>query len=138
MKIYKFNDLTHEQKHSHFLQIVLKNPLGCARPDYLNDEDEFKFTLDYEPSPRTAQLLSRVIAQYGTTNYLPPHVSASLALKNEKLEVIIDSFLESALFPAHSVNTASGARTPPAPDGQAEQFVARIVKGRTGSSGYNR
>src|SRR3989344_2884300 len=88
MKIYKFKDLTDEQKHSHLLQIVLRNSIWCARPDSLNDEDEFKFRLDYDPSPRTAQLLSKVIAQYKTTNYLPPHVSASLALRDEKLEVI--------------------------------------------------
>lgn len=88
MQIYKFKDLADEQKHSHFLQIVLRNSIWCARPDSLNDEDEFKFRLDYEPSPRTAQLLSKAIAHYRTTNSLPPHVSASLVLKNEKLEVI--------------------------------------------------
>jgi len=88
MKIYKFKDLTDEKKHSHFLQIVLKNSIWCARPDSLNDKDEFKFKLDYEPSPHTAQLLSEVVAQYRTTNYLPPHELVSLALKNKKLEVI--------------------------------------------------
>lgn len=88
MQLYKFKDLTDEQKHSHFLQIVLRNSIWCARPDSLNDEDEFKFRLDYDPSSRTAQLLSSVIAQYRTTNYLPPHVLSFLALKNERLEVI--------------------------------------------------
>ena len=88
MQIYKFKDLTDEQKHSHFLQIVSRNSIWCARPDSLNDIDEFGFRLDYEPSPRTGELLSEVIAQYRTTSYLPPHVSASLALKNGKLEAI--------------------------------------------------
>src|SRR6266851_1875059 len=88
MKIYKFKDLTDEKKHAHFLQIVLQNSIWCARPDSLNDEDEFKFKLDYRPSPHTARLLSEVVAQYRTSNYLPPHVSASLALKNQKLECI--------------------------------------------------
>lgn len=88
MKIYKFKDLTDEKKHSHFLQIVLQNSIWCARPDSLNDEDEFKFKLDYEPSPHTAHLLSEVVAQYRRTNFFPPHVSASLALRNEKLEGI--------------------------------------------------
>lgn len=94
MKIYKFKDLTDEKKHSHFLQIVLKNSIWCARPDSLNDEEEFKFKIDYELSPRTVQLLSKVIAknrvttQNRATNYHPPHVSASLTLKNRRLEVI--------------------------------------------------
>lgn len=65
----------------------------------MNDKaDEFKFKLDYEPSPRTAELLSKAIAQYRITNFLPPHVSASLALKNERLEVraapIIDDIVK--------------------------------------------
>jgi hypothetical protein len=65
MRIYKFKDLTDEQKHSHFLQIVLNNPIWCASPDSLNDRDEeFRFTLDYAPSRRTHDLLSQVVAQY--------------------------------------------------------------------------
>lgn len=86
MKIYKFKDLNDEQKHSHFLQIVMENSIWCAKPDSLNDEDEFEFKLDYAPSASTAQLLSNIIVKYGTTNNLPPHVSASLALNNERLE----------------------------------------------------
>jgi hypothetical protein len=105
MQIYKFKDLTDELTHPHFLQIVLNNAIWCARPDSLNDEDEFKFRLDYEPSPRTAQLLSEVIAQYRTTNYLPPHVSASLVLKNEKLEVIAAPFIEEVV---HKCRTSIG------------------------------
>lgn len=46
MRIYKFKDLTEEDKHSHFLQIVLQKSIWCAGPDSLNDEDEFKFKLD--------------------------------------------------------------------------------------------
>lgn len=88
MKIYKFKDLTDEKKHPHFLQIVLKNSIWCANPDSLNDEDEFKFKLDYEPSPHTAQLLSKVVDQYRTTNHVPPDVSAISALKNKRLEII--------------------------------------------------
>jgi hypothetical protein len=88
MKIYKFKDLTDEKKQSHFLQIILQNTIWCSRPDSLNDEDEFKFKLDYQPSPNTAQLLADVVAQYRTTSYAPPHVSATLALKNKKLESI--------------------------------------------------
>lgn len=94
MQIYKFKDLTDEQKHSHFLQIVSGNAIWCARPDSLNDIDEFKFKLDYEPSPRTGELLSEVIAKYRTINYLPPHVSASLVLENGRLEVIAKPIIE--------------------------------------------
>lgn len=88
MKIYKFKDLSDKGKHSHFLQMVLQNTIWCASPDTLNDEDEFKFELDYEPSPNTAYLLSQVIAQYRTSKHRPPHVSAARVLENETLEGI--------------------------------------------------
>lgn len=88
MKIYKFKDLTNERKHSQFLQIVLQNSIWCARPDSLNDVDEFRFKLDYELSPHTHQLLSAVVAKYRTTNHLRPDMSASLALQHGKLETI--------------------------------------------------
>ncbi|MGH7479807.1 MAG: DUF2971 domain-containing protein [Candidatus Methylomirabilales bacterium] len=88
MKIYKFKDLTDESKHSHFLQILLDNAIWCAKPDSLNDPDEFKFRLDYQQSPHTAGLLAEVMTRFKTTNYLPPNVSASIALQNRTLEGI--------------------------------------------------
>jgi len=88
MKIYKFKDLTDESKHSHFLQIVLDNAIWCAKPDSLNDPDEFKFRLDYQQSPHTAGLLAEVMTRFKTTNYLPPNVSASIVLQNRTLEGI--------------------------------------------------
>jgi Protein of unknown function (DUF2971) len=88
MKIYKFKDLTDVEKHTHFYQIVLQNIVWCARPDSLNDEDEFRFRLDYGPSLRTAGLLSEVVAKFRTTNHFPPQLSASFAVQNGRLETI--------------------------------------------------
>lgn len=85
VKLYKFKDLTDEQKHSHFLQIVLNNSIWCARPNSLNDEDEFKFELDYVPSPNTESLLVQAVTKYRTTNYMPPNLSVALALQNNSL-----------------------------------------------------
>jgi len=88
MKLYKFKDLNDPKKHSHFYQIVLQNTIWCAKPDSLNDDEEFKFKLDYTPSAATANLLSEVVAKYRTTNYSQPHSSASFVLKHKKLEEI--------------------------------------------------
>jgi hypothetical protein len=88
MKIYKFRDFTDETKHFHFYEIVLRNSVWCAKPDSLNDEDEFRFRLDYEPSSRTADLLTQVVTKYRTTNYLAPHRSASFVLIHKRLEEI--------------------------------------------------
>ncbi len=97
MRIYKFKDLTDEKEHPHFYQIVLKNTIWCAKPDSLNDEDEFKFKLDYNPSVYTANLLSQVITKYRTTNYLPPNLSTSLVLKHKRLEEITAPIIDSII-----------------------------------------
>lgn len=97
MKIYKFKDLSDEGKHSHFYQIVLKNTIWCAKPDSLNDKDEFKFKLDYKPSSFTSDLLAKVITKYRTTNFLPPHLSASLVLKHNKLEEIASPIIDDVI-----------------------------------------
>jgi hypothetical protein len=94
MRIYKFKDLSDERTRSHFLQIVLNNSIWCARPDSLNDKDEFRFTLDYQPSLRTYQLLSQFVAQYRTTSFLPPDVSTSRALENDWLRVIVPPIID--------------------------------------------
>lgn len=97
MKIYKFKELNDEEKHSHFYQIVLHNSIWCAKPDSLNDEDEFKFKLDYEPSSNTSDLLSQVVTKYRTTNYLPPQISTSLVLKHNKLEAIAAPIIDDVI-----------------------------------------
>ena len=95
MKIYKFKDLTDAKTHCHFLQIVLENKIWCASPDTLNDEDEFKFKLDYTPSIDTASLLAQVLAKNPTENrILSPQESADLVLENEKLENIATPIIE--------------------------------------------
>lgn len=88
MIIYKFKDLRDEEKHSHFYQIVLRNAIWCAKPDSLNDEEEFKFKLDYNPSSATVNLLSQVVTKYKKTNKLPPDLSASIIIQQNKLEEI--------------------------------------------------
>ncbi len=93
MKIYKFKDLTDERKHSHFLQIVLQKAIWCANPDSLNDENEFKFKLDYEPSSSTADLLSRVVAKFRTTNSPPHDLAVSMVLENKTLKEIAEPII---------------------------------------------
>lgn len=88
MKIYKFKDLSDKDKHSHFYQIVLKNTIWCAKPADLNDEEEFRFKIDYKPSSSTTGLLSRVITKYKATNYLPSQLSAFSVISHNKLEEI--------------------------------------------------
>jgi hypothetical protein len=77
MKIYKFKDLTDPNKHSHFIQIILGNSIWSARPDSLNDEDEFIFGVDCTPSSQTEYLLTKLIERNRVRRYLDPHISQS-------------------------------------------------------------
>lgn len=97
MHIYKFKDLTDESKHSHFLQIVMKNLIWCASPDSLNDPDEFRFKLEYSPSSRTRELLTQAVARYRTTSFLPPELSATHAVDNDRLRVIAPPIIEATI-----------------------------------------
>jgi hypothetical protein len=97
MKIYKFKNLTDENEHLHFYQIILQNAVWCAKPESLNDEDEFKLKLNYDPSPRTAELLTEVVKKYRTTNFLPPSLSVSLVLQNKGLEAIVAPIIKDVI-----------------------------------------
>ena len=100
MKIYKYKDLTDEKNLPHFYQIVLQRAIWCARPESLNDEEEFRFKLDYEPSSRTRDLLTNAVSIYRTTNLFPAGLSVSFVLQNKRLknlaEPIINNIINNA------------------------------------------
>jgi hypothetical protein len=114
MRIYKFKDLNDESKHSHFLQIALNKSIWCAAPDSLDDEDEFKFALDYTPSPRTSDLLAEVVARYGTVPSLPPQFSAAMVLEHERLKLIASPIINNAIAQCRAetgITSFSAAKT---------------------------
>lgn len=94
MKIYKFKDLTCAKKHYEFYQIVLDNCIWCAKPDSLNDPDEFKFKLDYRPSSHTKYFLSQVVEKYRTIKIIPPDISVSSVLGKNRLEIIVAPIID--------------------------------------------
>lgn len=98
MRLYKFKDLSDRKCHSHFLEIVLEGCVWCASPDSLNDDEEFSFRLDYQPTPRTLPLLIDVVGTFRTGSLLPPEMSASHVIANGRLELlsapIIDEMIE--------------------------------------------
>lgn len=89
MKIYKYKDLTNEQKHFEFYQIVLEKKFWCASPDSLNDADEFNFELDYNLSTDTPSLLSELMIKHKTKNSLSPELATSIYSDHERLKSIV-------------------------------------------------
>lgn len=74
--------------------MVLGNVIWCAKPDSLNDENEFKFKLKFDPSLNTADLLSQLIERYRTTDYSLPNLSASRVLRENTLEQFVAPIIE--------------------------------------------
>ncbi len=77
--------------------MVINGTIWCSSPDNLNDDEEFKFDLDYKPSPDTANLLAKVIEKYIPINSLPPQVSANTVLQNGNLESISKPIIDSLI-----------------------------------------
>jgi hypothetical protein len=92
--------------------MVLKKMIWCASPDSLNDKDEFKCSLNYEPLQRTHTRLSQAIAQYRTTDFLAPNISAALALENDRLTVIVPPIVDDIIEQCRtSIDIPSFSRT---------------------------
>lgn len=105
MRIYKFRDLRRQIDRQRFVQIVLEKSIWCARPDSLNDGEEFSFRLDYSPSKDTAGLLTEVLSRYGTGNHLPPALSAAMVLQKGGLSEIAAPIIEDIV---HQCRTTLG------------------------------
>jgi hypothetical protein len=64
MKLYKYRDLSKPSSALPRIQQVLQSrAFWCARPDTLNDPEEFAWTCDYTPSLHTARLLTELLVQ---------------------------------------------------------------------------
>lgn len=63
MKVYKYRDFAEpDQVRFERLQAILHHrAIWCARPDTLNDPEEFAWTCDFSESPDTADLLTDLL-----------------------------------------------------------------------------
>ena len=63
MKIYKYRevDSSDDESISRLTRIVRGGLIWCARPDALNDPEEFAWTCDFTPSPKTLDVLGSLL-----------------------------------------------------------------------------
>lgn len=83
MKFYKFRNFNKKEEISYFCQIVLQKTMWCAKPDSLNDPEEFKFELDYSESDNTIHLLADVLKRNNTR--FPEYSTARFAIDSNSL-----------------------------------------------------
>jgi hypothetical protein len=90
MKIYKYRDFSSpsEDDFGRLEDSVHRLLVWCARPDTLNDPQEFVWQCDYTPTPATPALLAGVLVKArGRTNTDAQGIAAA-AIQNGRLEVI--------------------------------------------------
>jgi hypothetical protein len=90
MKIYKYRDFSSpsEDDFGRLEDSVHRLLVWCARPDTLNDPQEFVWQCDYTPTAATPALLAGVLVKArGRTNTDAQGIAAA-AIQNGRLEVI--------------------------------------------------
>lgn len=65
MRIYKYRKVTpgNAEEMLRLKSLILSGRVWCARPDTLNDPDEFAWTCDYSETPDTAGLLASLLEE---------------------------------------------------------------------------
>ena len=98
MKIYKYKDVRNinEENESYFYQIILNNSIWCAKPNSLNDKDEFKIEIDCNKSPNTEKLLQQFIMnlKYDNAASPPHHLSAISLFGNKEIRKITKPIID--------------------------------------------
>jgi hypothetical protein len=88
VRLYKIKDLRDEATHDHAFQIINSKRIWCASPASLNDPNEFKFELDYQPTIFTENLLAKLLEEKGTNGI--PILTAKHAIENERLKIFTE------------------------------------------------
>lgn len=94
MRLYKYRKLEDGDlvAMGRFQDMLLKQEFWCARPDTLNDDQEFSWRCNYQPTAHTIGLLARLMSQ---------ERESAFAEMLEKIEALVSTeSLESLAAPA--------------------------------------
>ncbi len=90
MKIYKYRDFSNpnDDDFRRLEASVHRCMIWCARPDTLNDPQEFVWECDYTATPATLDLLTGVLVESRGRTQVDARTSADVAIQSGKLESI--------------------------------------------------
>jgi hypothetical protein len=90
MKIYKYRDFTNptDSDFSRLEALIHRRLIWCARPDTLNDPEEFVWTCDYAPTASTLGLLTKVLIRARGRTHADASAIAESAIKSGLLESV--------------------------------------------------
>ena len=96
MKLYKYRDFSQpdDAQFRRLSEILQKNTFWCARPDTLNDPEEFSWQSDFSPSQDTALLLTRLLIDVQQKRLADVQALAEASVSTGRLEEIATPILK--------------------------------------------
>jgi hypothetical protein len=90
MKIYKYRDFSNpnEDDFRRLEASVHRHLVWCAKPDTLNDPEEFVWECDYTATPATLELMTEVLVKARGRTRLEARAIAEVAIQGGRLERI--------------------------------------------------
>jgi hypothetical protein len=89
MKIYKFSDLIKNDNFSYLYESICRNSFWCSSLENFNDPNEFKFSIDNNPSMNTSNLLSQICEKNRSifsSSHLVPFKNIPVYLSEEHIK----------------------------------------------------
>lgn len=86
MLLYKYRDLRTPEGLHYLRQILSQHAFWAARPDKLNDPEEFMWACDYVPTDRTKGLLADVLHRTKARSAADALYMAHVAIEHSRLE----------------------------------------------------
>ena len=90
MKIYKYRDFSNptEKDFRRLEDLVHRHLVWCARPDALNDPQEFVWECDYAPTAATVDFLTDLLVKARGRTRAEAHARAEEVIQNGRLESV--------------------------------------------------
>jgi len=90
VKIYKYRDFSNpsEEDYRRLEASIHRLMVWCAKPETLNDPQEFVWDCDYTPTPATPDLLTQVLVKARGRTPVAARAIAQIAVKRGRLEDI--------------------------------------------------
>jgi hypothetical protein len=96
MNIYKYRDFSRpsEDDYNRLKVLIHRRLIWCARPDTLNDPQEFVWTCDYDPTSDTLELLTELMVRARGRTYADAQAIAEVAINAARLESVVKPVIQ--------------------------------------------
>lgn len=96
MKLYKYRDFSNpsDEDFRRLETLLHREVFWCARPDTLNDPEEFAWTSDYTPSATTEELLTDLLVRVMGRTSMQAQERSSAAISNGRLAALAKPIFE--------------------------------------------